>query len=94
MKIYIGADHAGFELKEKIKAYLGKLDFEFQDMGNIKLDKKDDYPDFCSKVAEAVARILIVVVFYFVAQLKVLALLQIKLKVLERLRCVVLLRRF
>lgn len=55
MKIYLGADHAGFELKEKLKTYLSDLDYEVADKGNVVFDQKDDYPDFIFPVAEAVA---------------------------------------
>jgi len=46
MKIYLAADHAGFELKEKLKKYFGDLGYEIQDFGAFKYDEKDDYPDF------------------------------------------------
>jgi ribose 5-phosphate isomerase B len=51
MKIYLGTDHAGFELKEKIKAYLTEKGFEVEDCGALKFDKDDDYPSFISKAA-------------------------------------------
>jgi ribose 5-phosphate isomerase B len=54
--IYLGADHAGFKLKEQIKNYLKAQKLKFQDLGNFKLDKKDDYPEFGFKVAKAVAK--------------------------------------
>ena len=54
-RVYIGADHAGFELKEKIKNYLGKSGFDFEDVGGIG-DKTDDYPDFAHKVGNKVAK--------------------------------------
>ncbi|MBI5621548.1 RpiB/LacA/LacB family sugar-phosphate isomerase [Candidatus Falkowbacteria bacterium] len=56
MKIYLGADHAGFALKETMKAYLVRQGFVCKDLGNIQLDKNDDYPDFSVKVARAVAK--------------------------------------
>lgn len=57
MKIYIGSDHAGFELKEKLKDYLPKLElgYELEDMGAFELNNEDDYPDFITPVAKAVA---------------------------------------
>ena len=55
MKIYIGADHAGFELKEKLKEYVGGLGYEVEDKGAFSFDKEDDYPDFIKPVAEAVS---------------------------------------
>lgn len=56
MKIFIGSDHAGFRLKEAMKQHLNQLDVDFEDLGNIILDKNDDYPDFSLKVAQAVAQ--------------------------------------
>ncbi len=56
MKIYIGSDHAGFELKEKLKKYLESLSIEVIDKGAFSLDMNDDYPDFIVPVAEAVAK--------------------------------------
>ncbi len=57
MKIYIGSDHAGFELKEVLKKYLPELGlgYEVVDKGAFTFDKNDDYPDFIRPVAEAVA---------------------------------------
>ncbi len=46
MRIYIAADHAGFELKEKLKVYLQELGYEIQDFGAFKYEPDDDYPDF------------------------------------------------
>jgi ribose 5-phosphate isomerase B len=51
MKVYLGADHAGFELKEKIELFLLGKDFEVEDCGAFELNKEDDYPDFISKTA-------------------------------------------
>lgn len=55
-KIYIGADHAGFTLKEKLITYLTKLDFEVIDCGAYTYLESDDYPDFIKPVAQAVAK--------------------------------------
>ena len=52
MKIYLGTDHAGFELKEKIKSYLVEKNFQVEDCGAFEFDKNDDYPDFVSKAAQ------------------------------------------
>ncbi|MBD3170764.1 MAG: ribose 5-phosphate isomerase B [candidate division Zixibacteria bacterium] len=53
MKVAIGSDHAGYELKEKIKAHLeGK--FELTDFGTHSTDSTD-YPDYANKVACGVA---------------------------------------
>jgi len=54
MLIYIGADHAGFELKEKLKPFLEELGYEVEDMGAHELNQEDDYPDFIKPVAKAV----------------------------------------
>lgn len=53
--IYIGADHGGFELKEKLKAWLLENGFETEDLGAYTLNPSDDYPDFIIPVAEKVA---------------------------------------
>ena len=54
-KIYIGADHAGFALKQKLVAELKKLGFEPVDVGPKNLDPADDFPDFAKPVAKAVS---------------------------------------
>jgi ribose 5-phosphate isomerase B len=53
--IYLASDHAGFELKEKIKEYLASLGKEFQDLGPDQLDPEDDFPDYSVPVAKKVA---------------------------------------
>lgn len=55
-KIFLGADHAGFELKEYVKKYLLKLGMKVEDLGAHKFDSKDDYPDFIAPVAKKVAQ--------------------------------------
>src|SRR3989344_7556229 len=55
MKIFIGSDHAGFELKEKLISFLKDLEYEVEDKGAYSLDPQDDYPDFVKPVTEAVA---------------------------------------
>ena len=55
MKIYIGTDHAGFELKEKLKIFLSNMGHTFLDKGAFSFDQNDDYPDFIKPVAEAVS---------------------------------------
>ena len=55
MKIAIGSDHAGFELKERIKAFLDARATQWQDFGTGSADSTD-YPDYGFPVAEAVAR--------------------------------------
>lgn len=53
--IYLASDHAGFELKEKLKAYLRELGYEVKDFGAFALDAADDYPDFIALAAQAVS---------------------------------------
>jgi ribose 5-phosphate isomerase B len=55
MKIALGADHRGFELKEKIKKYLTDLGHQVTDFGTHS-NQSVDYPDFGFKVAESVAK--------------------------------------
>lgn len=55
MKIVIAADHAGFELKEKIKKFLEKLKIKVIDFGTHSPDSVD-YPDYAALVAEAVSK--------------------------------------
>lgn len=55
MKIYLGADHAGFKLKEEMKKHLKKEGYAVIDKGNTKLVMTDDYPDYGYAVAKAVA---------------------------------------
>lgn len=56
MKIYLAADHAGYNLKEKIKSFLEEKGYDVQDFGAFEYEKGDDYPDFISKAAEAVSK--------------------------------------
>lgn len=56
MKIFIGTDHAGFELKEALVVFLRELGHEVEDMGAHSFEALDDYPDFIRPVAEAVAK--------------------------------------
>lgn len=52
--IYLGADHAGYNLKEEIKKYLAELEYESEDLGNTRIEPLDDYPDFALAVAKKV----------------------------------------
>lgn len=54
-KIVIGADHAGFEDKEKIKRQLDELGIEYEDVGTNSTESVD-YPIYAAKVAEKVSR--------------------------------------
>ena len=55
-KVYLGADHAGFELKEIIQAHLDDLGYQTEDMGAYEYEPDDDYPDFVGPVAQMVAQ--------------------------------------
>ena len=54
-KIFLGADHAGFVLKEEVKKHLLELDIKVEDLGTHKFEPEDDYPDFIIPVAKKVA---------------------------------------
>jgi len=51
--IYIGSDHAGYDLKEKIKKLLDKNKVKYNDLGT-NSKKPVDYPDYAKKVARKV----------------------------------------
>ena len=52
MKIYLGADHGGFKLKEAVKLCLEEQGISYEDMGNGIYDPVDDFVDFGGKGAE------------------------------------------
>lgn len=54
MKIVIGADHAGFEAKERLKKFLDAKKIPYEDVGTYS-EQSVDYPDYAVKVAEKVA---------------------------------------
>ena len=56
MKVYIGSDHAGFEMKKDLISYLKEQGLEAIDCGPEKYVHDDDYPDYVSKVAEHVSK--------------------------------------
>lgn len=57
MKLFIGADHGGFKMKEEMKQWLIEEGHQVEDLGNTVLDPNDDYPQYavavCEKVVEA-----------------------------------------
>jgi len=55
MRIAIGADHGGFELKENLLAYLREKGYEMQDFGTSSLSSVD-YPDFAEFVGQAIQK--------------------------------------
>jgi|SRR3989344_1509049 len=54
MKIYIGADHNGYGLKQNLHEYLKRAGYEVQDLGDDHMDPDDDFPVYAAKVATAV----------------------------------------
>ena len=56
MKIYLAADHGGYELKEAIKKWLQENHYEFEDCGAFTYDPEDDYPDFVFPAVEKVTQ--------------------------------------
>lgn len=54
MRIFLGADHAGFQLKEEIKTWLKGLGYVVEDEGAFTEAEGDDYPDFVHIVAQRV----------------------------------------
>lgn len=55
-RIFVGADHAGFQLKGRLVDELRRLGYEPVDVGPAVLDPADDFPDYAKPVAEAVSR--------------------------------------
>ncbi len=55
MKIFIAADHRGFQLKNNLRDWLIKEGYDVTDNGAKKYDPDDDYPDFALAAAKAVA---------------------------------------
>ena len=51
MQIFIGADHRGFKLKDKIEAYLAKRNYPVEDVGALTYDENDDFTLFAASAA-------------------------------------------
>ncbi len=51
MKIFLGSDHNGYYLKERLFAYLAKRGYDVEDVGDTVLDPADDFPDFAQAAA-------------------------------------------
>lgn len=51
MKIYLGADHQGFAMKQEVLAYLSKHGYQVEDVGDKELDPQDDFPEFAQLAA-------------------------------------------
>lgn len=54
--IYLGADHAGFKLKEQIKRWLDRNNVPYEDLGDLILNPQDDYPEYAARVARNVVK--------------------------------------
>ncbi len=54
MKVFVGADHAGFQLKSVVMAHLSKLGYDVEDEGDRELNPDDDYPQFAFTVVTKV----------------------------------------
>ena len=52
MKISIGADHAGYDMKQHLIEFVRKLGHEVHDVGTFEPGKPDDYPDYAVLVAQ------------------------------------------
>lgn len=55
MRVYLGSDHAGFELKEHLVSWLKERGHDVVDAGPVAFDAVDDYPPFVLRAAERVA---------------------------------------
>jgi ribose 5-phosphate isomerase B len=56
MRVYLGSDHAGFELKVHLASHLTKQGYELVDVGPHAFDPDDDYPAFCLHTGDRVAQ--------------------------------------
>ena len=54
MRVAIGADHAGYEMKQQLIAFIQKLGHAVHDVGAFEPGKPDDYPDYAVLVADAI----------------------------------------
>jgi ribose 5-phosphate isomerase B len=56
MKVFIGSDHRGYGLKEKIAEWLSEMKWEFKDLGAPTLEPGDDFTKYAEEVASLVAK--------------------------------------
>lgn len=54
MKVYLGADHNGFEMKAQLAEFLRRSGYVVVDEGDKKLDPADDYPQFAARTVAAI----------------------------------------
>jgi len=52
VRVYLGSDHAGFDLKNEVGDHLRKLGHDVHDCGATTFDPSDDYPSYCFAAAE------------------------------------------
>lgn len=55
LRVALGADHAGFEIKEFVRSLLEERGFEVEDFGAYRLEPTDDYPDYACLASQAVS---------------------------------------
>jgi ribose 5-phosphate isomerase B len=55
LKVVIASDHGGFELKNKLYAWIKDRGYDITDLGNKVYDAKDDYPDFAALAAKEIS---------------------------------------
>lgn len=55
MKIYLGADHGGYKVKEEVERWLVEKKFKVEDVGAEKFDEEDDFVDYAELVASEVS---------------------------------------
>lgn len=51
MKVFLGSDHNGYQMKEHVFAYLSKRGYQVEDVGGKDLDPSDDFPQFAQMAA-------------------------------------------
>lgn len=56
MLVHLATDHAGFELKEKVKNFLREEGYQIEDLGAFKYEDGDDYPDWIKLAAEKISK--------------------------------------
>ena len=56
MKVYLATDHTGLVIKDKVKEFLEKENYEVEDCGAFEYNSDDDYPDWISKAAQKISQ--------------------------------------
>jgi ribose 5-phosphate isomerase B len=55
MKVYFAADHGGYETKNKLVEFVGRLGYEVEDCGAHEYDPADDYPEIIARAARKIS---------------------------------------